>query len=114
MDEVFDNEVLDDLYEKRSNGFQSYFVKYYGEPEEEKQERKSEKKLIDTIKNKIKDEKLQKEIIKLHYEVTDDMVGSQCFWNKQFYKLGFADRGNLMKLNPIDFYEESKEKNKEK
>lgn len=114
MEDVFDDEVLDDLFETRSDGFQSYFVKHFGESEEMKKEKESENKLIDTIKTKVKDEEIQKQIIKLYYEVTDDMVSTECFWMKQYYKLGFADRGNLMKLKQIDSYEEFKKKQDKK
>lgn len=106
MDEVFENEVLEDLFYVRSDGFRAYFVKEYGEPEEIKKTEESENKLIDAIKTNINDKDIQKQIIKLFREVTDDMIGVECFWMKQFYKLGFIDRANLKMLKRIDSYEQ--------
>lgn len=114
MDEVFKNEVLDDLFYVRSDGFQAYFVKQYGEPEEIKKAEESENKFIDAVKTNINDEDIQKQIIKLFREVTDDMVGVECFWMKQYYKLGFVDRANLKKLKRMDYYKKFRKSNDKK
>ena len=110
MDEIVENEVLEDLFNVRSDGFQARFVKEYGETEEMKQVQESENKLIDMIKSNINNEEIQKQLIKQYYNVTDNMIAVECFWMKQYYKLGFIDRASLKRLKAIKFLRRFKSK----
>ena len=110
MDEKVENKVLEDLFNARSDGFQAYFVKENGETDEMKKVEESENKLIDMIKSNINNEKIQKQIIDQFYEVTDNMIVVECFWMKQYYKLGFTDRISLKKLKAIKFLRRFKSK----
>jgi len=103
MDEIVENEVLEDLFNARSDGFQARFVKEYGETDEMKKVQESENKLINMIKSNVNNERIQKQIIKQFYDVTNDMIAVECFWMKQYYKLGFTDRVSLKKLKVIKF-----------
>ena len=110
MNEIVENEVLEDLFNARSDGFQARFVKEYGKTDEMKKVEESENELIDMIKSNIENEKIQKQVIKQFYEFTDDMTAVECFWMKQYYKLGFTDRISLKKLKAIKFLRRFKSK----
>lgn len=110
MDEIVENEVLEDLFNARSDGFQARFVREYGETDEMRKVQESENKLIDMIKTNINNDKIQKQIIKQFYEVTDNMTAVECFWMKQYYKLGFVDRASLKKLKVIKFFRKFRKK----
>lgn len=110
MDEIVENEVLEDLFNARSDGFQARFVKEYGETDEMKKVQNSENKLINMIKSNINNEEIQKQIIRQYYNVTDNMTAVECFWMKQYYKLGFTDRISLKKLKVVKFLRRFKSK----
>ncbi len=97
MVDVIEEKVLDDLFMVRQDGFESLFVKKYGEPEEIIQVEKVEQEFIDMIKDLIQDEKMQEQIIKKFYDFKETMRGEQCFWMKPYYELGFTDGINLNK-----------------
>lgn len=91
MEEMFENKVLDDLYEIRRDGFESIFINHYGESEEIQKSRISENKLTEAIQKSIKNESVKEEILEKLEEHTDDLLGEMCFWDQQYYKLGFVD-----------------------
>lgn len=91
MEEMFENKVLDDLYEVRRDGFECIFIKHYGEPEEIQNSRTSENELIETIEKLIETETAKKQILDKLYQHKDDLLGEMCFWEQQYYKLGFVD-----------------------
>ena len=45
MEEMFENKVLDDLYNVRRDGFECIFINHYGEPEGIQKSRTGENKL---------------------------------------------------------------------
>lgn len=101
MEEMFENKVLDDLYEVRRDGFESIFINHYGESEEIQKSRTSENELTGVIEKLIQNEIAKKEILEKLEEYKDDLLGKMCFWEQQYYKLGF--------VNGIYFKKEMKE-----
>lgn len=95
MGNIFENEVLEDLFSVRSDGFQACFIKEYGETIEMKKVQESKNKFIDMIKSNVDNEETQNQIIKQFYEVIEDITAVECFWTKQYYKLGFSDCQSL-------------------
>lgn len=91
MEEMFENKVLDDLYEIRRDGFECIFIKHYGEPEEIKEPKKIDEELNDNIKKIVKDQNEQKQILDVLGQFQDSVLGEMCFWEQQYYKLGFVD-----------------------
>lgn len=91
MEEMFENKVLDDLYNVRRDGFECIFINHYGEPEGIQKSRTSENKLTETIEKLIENESAKKQILDKLYEHKDDLLGEMCFWEQQYYKLGFID-----------------------
>lgn len=91
MEEMFENKVLDDLYNVRRDGFECIFIKHYGEPEEIKEPKKIDEKLKDNIKQIVKEQNEQKQILDVLGQFQDSVLGEMCFWEQQYYKLGFVD-----------------------
>lgn len=95
MEEIFESSVLDDLFTIRSDGFECLFLKKYGKQEELEQSDPLHDKLENLIKQIVKDESKKKEILKLLDDFSMALIGEMCFWNEQFYKLGFTDAHGL-------------------
>lgn len=95
MEEIFENSVLDDLFTIRSDGFECLFLKKYGKQEELEQSDPLHDNLENLIKEVVKEESKKKEILKLLDDFSMSLIGEMCFWNKQFYKLGFSDANGL-------------------
>lgn len=91
MKEFFENEVLDDLFEERTNGLQGEFKREYGNPKECEELERIENELENMIKDLIKDKKMQKQIFKKLEQYEECTRAESCFWNKQYYKSGFLD-----------------------
>lgn len=85
IEEVFENPILEDLYNIRTRGFQSAYEESY-----QKRKKIEEKKieLENVFKKLIKDEDARNKIIEqceeLLYEEKD-------YWNFAYYKLGICD-----------------------
>ena len=97
LKDIFENQILNELYETSRDGFEGMYIKIYGEPQEIKETRKSKKELEELMKKIVKDKEKQKEFwLKLDkYEGCMSMEID--FWDRQFYKLGFLDRIYLKK-----------------
>lgn len=91
MKEFLENEVLDDLFEVRTDGLQNEFEKEYGKSKECEELECIENELEDMIKDLICDEKIQKQILEKVEEYEECARAESCFWNKQYYKSGFSD-----------------------
>lgn len=98
MEEYLKNEVLNDLYTIRRDGFESKFIKKYGKPKEREDYEDTMKKLKDFYRSKIKNEKDLKEFFEKLEEFIDVNIGELCFWCEQYYKFGFMDALNLIKV----------------
>lgn len=106
MEEVFKNEILDDLYETRCEKFESAFNGEYDKIEEIRNAKLSEKELTRTIKELMQDEEKQRQILENLNNFEGRSSEESNFWNKQYYKLGFADG--------MQFKEEIKQEMREK
>lgn len=97
VSEIFENQILNELYETRGDGLECLYIRMYGEPKEIKEVKKSKKELEDLIRKYVQDEEKQKELwLKLdRYE--GYMSGEMGFWDRQYYKLGFLDKIFLKK-----------------
>lgn len=97
VSEIFENQILNELYETRGDGLECLYIRMYGEPKEIKEVKKSKKELEDLIRKYVQDEEKQKELwLKLdRYE--GYMSGEMSFWDRQYYKLGFLDKIFLKK-----------------
>lgn len=97
MEDLFKNQILNDLYEIRGDGFECEYIKQYGETEEITKSRDLDEKLTTLIKAKIKEEKDLDEILSALNDFQGAVIGEMCFWNEQYYKLGFLDSVYLKK-----------------
>ena len=98
MEEYLKNEVLNDLYTIRKNGFESKFIKKYGKPKERQEYEDTMKNLKEFYRSKIKNKKDLKEFFEKLEEFIDVNIGELCFWCEQYYKFGFMDALNLIKV----------------
>lgn len=97
VSEIFENQVLNDIYEIRREGLESLYIAMYGEPEEIREKEQARKKLEDLMKELVKDKEKQKELWLKIDEFECCMTNEMTFWDKQYYKLGFLDRIYLQK-----------------
>ena len=97
VNELFENQVLNDIYETRGDGLECLYIRMYGEPEEIKETKQAKKELEDLMKELIQDEEKQKEVWLKLDKFEGCMLGEMSFWDKQYYKLGFLDRIYLKK-----------------
>ena len=92
VNEIFENQILNEIYETRGDGLECFYIRMYGEPKEIKETKQAKKELEDLMKELIQNEEKQKELwIKLD-KFEDCMSGEMSFWDRQYYKLGFLDK----------------------
>lgn len=96
MEKLFENKILDDLYEIRE-GFITSYKKKYGELEETKKAEQAEDELVNFMKKFIKDENTMKELFEKINKFEGYALDEMCFWHKPYYKLGFIDGMRLKK-----------------
>ena len=96
MEDLYENKILDDLYEIRE-GFITSYKKKYGELEETKKAEQAEDDLINFMKKFIKDENTMKELFEKINKFEGYALDEMCFWHKPYYKLGFIDGMKLKK-----------------
>lgn len=97
VNEMFENQVLNDLYEIRGDGLEGLYIRMYGEPEETKETKKAKKELEKLMYDLVKDTEKQKLLWLKLDRFEGAMSYESSFWNKQYYKLGFLDRIFLKK-----------------
>lgn len=97
VNELFENQILNDIYETRGDGLQCLYIRMYGKTEEMTEVEKSKKELENLMYELVKDKKKQKELWLKLDRFEGAMSGESSFWNKQYYKLGFLDRIYLKK-----------------
>ena len=93
MEKFIDDSVLDELYETRSNGFESAFYIEHKEIQEEID--KQYYKLIEQINKTVEDKNDREMILQLVEEYADSRVDKENFWSKEYYKFGFSDACRL-------------------
>lgn len=91
MEELIKDCVLDDLFETRTDGFHSIFLKENGKPEEIEEAEQVEDELEDMIKKLVEDEEIREQILEKLEEFANSQIGELCFWNKEYYKFGVKD-----------------------
>ena len=92
VSEIFENQVLNDMYETRGDGLECFYIRMYGEPQEIKETKQAKKELENLMYELVKDKKKQKQIWLKLDRFEGAMSGEMSFWNKQYYKLGFLDK----------------------
>ena len=92
VSEIFENQVLNELYETRGDGLECLYTKMYGEPEEIKETKQAKKELENLMKKLVKDEENRKELWLKLDRFEGCLSGEMSFWDKQYYKLGFLDK----------------------
>ncbi len=97
VNELFENQVLNDIYETRGDGLDGLYIRMYGEPEEIKETKQAKKELENLMYELVKDKEKQKQLWLKLDRFEGAMSGESSFWNKQYYKLGFLDRIYLKK-----------------
>ena len=132
MDDLFESEILDNLYEILEGDVEKQYIERYGNPKENKKTEKAEKQLVKFMEKFIKDETDMKILYEKLNKFELCAMGEMCFWYKPYYKKGFIDGISLKKqikeeksinnskeesiiyqnINEIsDFFEEQKYKN---
>lgn len=91
MKEMFENKILDEVYEIREEEVEKRYLEKYGKPKNEKKADNAEKELVEFMKKFIKDEKDMKELFNRinRYELAT--TSEMSFWHKPYYKTGFID-----------------------
>ena len=97
VNEIFENQILNEIYETRGDGLECFYIKMYGEPKEIKETKQAKKELEDLMKKLVKDEEKQKELWLKLDRFEGCMSGEMSFWDRQYYKLGFLDKIYLKK-----------------
>jgi hypothetical protein len=88
---VLESKVLDDLYETRGDGLEGAYIRKYGKPENVEKSQQAEEELTKLIQEIVKDEENQSKMLDKLNDFETNIIGEMCFWNKQYYKLGFLD-----------------------
>ena len=91
---IFNFKVLDDLYDVRGEGFEVDYIKNFGKKDELVKPETTEKELENAI-NLIKDNEVKQKVKKIVSEFQDSMLQEMCFWDREYYKLGFLDGMNF-------------------
>lgn len=87
MEEIFENSILDELFEARSNGFPVPYTKKYGK-KEEKYFSQLEENIEKSLDKVITDSKIKEDIISKFNELRCE---ESIYWDKAYYKLGILD-----------------------
>lgn len=86
VNELFENQVLNDIYETRGDGLECLYIRMYGEPEEIKETKQAKKELENLMYELVKDKEKQKQLWLKLDRFEGAMSGENSFWNKQYYK----------------------------
>lgn len=107
MNKFFERSILDELYEAKSDEFAQDIQ---NEMQEETKSFLVEEQLTNKIKEVIKDEGQQKEMLKKLNEYEMEVAKEHDFWNKMFYKLGVYNCTEMKEilLNKLDSKENTK------
>ncbi len=111
MNKYLKRNILDELYEEKSESFENSILK---EMQKENKCEKSlllEEELINKIKTKVEDEELQKELLSKLNEFELELSNEADLWNKMYYKLGIYDCTELKNIIQNDI-EKSSNQNK--
>lgn len=108
MRKFFERNVLDELYEAKSNEFGDNILKEMKKQNKEFESLKIEEKLTNKIKENVNDESKQNEILSLLNEFENKEGSEADFWNKMYYKLGAYDCTGMKNIIEEKQYMEDK------
>lgn len=91
MEEIFEDAILDELFNTRRDGFECIYIKQYGKSKEIEEFEESEIRLEKIIKKIVKNKRKQKKILKFLEKYQNASIDEKWFWNKQYYKFAFID-----------------------
>lgn len=94
MEELFDNSVLEEMYNERNEEFSHYIIRNNGEYQKQEQAMKNKlKELLNYVPGELYC-KLEEEIEEFLFE---HILSLSEFWCSKYYKVGFADGMNVKK-----------------
>lgn len=108
MKKFFERNILDELYEAKSNEFGDNILKEMKKQNKEFESLKIEEKLTNKIKENVNDESKQNEILSLLNEFENKEGSEADFWNKMYYKLGAYDCTGMKNIIEEKQYMEDK------
>lgn len=108
MKKFFERNILDELYEAKSNEFGDNILKEMKKQNKEFESLKIEEKLTNKIKENVNDESKQNEILNLLNEFENKEGSEADFWNKMYYKLGAYDCTGMKNIIEEKQYMEDK------
>ena len=108
MKKFFEKNILDELYEAKSNEFGDNILKEMKKQNKEFESLKIEEKLTNKIKENVNDESKQNEILSLLNEFENKEGSEADFWNKMYYKLGAYDCTGMKNIIEEKQYMEDK------
>ena len=108
MKKFFERNILDELYEAKSNEFGDNILKEMKKKNKEFESLKIEEKLTNKIKENVNDESKQNEILNLLNEFENKEGSEADFWNKMYYKLGAYDCTGMKNIIEEKQYMEDK------
>lgn len=85
------NGILDVLYETRSRGLESKYIKLNGKTDEIKELEELEKQISDFTQRNIEDKKIQDKLLEMFNKYQEYNLAEMILWNKEYYKKGFLD-----------------------
>ena len=91
MEEIFESSLLSKLYAIRNDGFRRKFIRNKGKSEQIEKADLKQSRLEELISNIADNSNDRKEIRQALDDLNIALVDEMCFWNEQFYKLGFTD-----------------------
>lgn len=89
--QIFENKILDDLYETRCDHLKAILNKLYKKPEEIEIIEQAEKDLYEAIDELVKDEKVKKILLEKLNEYEGRIFQEEDVWECLYYKMGFTD-----------------------
>lgn len=91
MEKMLEDSILEDVCVIRMEGFESSFIKTHGKIPEVETTLKSEEDLTNMVKQYIKEEEKQQQILEKIDTHVFNLFRETQFWNKQYYKKAFID-----------------------
>ena len=102
MEKLFDDKVLDDLFNQRCDGVIAAYLKIKGETEAKKHSRETEEELQNIMTKEIQDEDVKQLAIKKVHKFGECVLAENEEGNRIHYKKGFVDA--LLFANEVSKY----------
>ncbi len=88
---IFENQILNDLYDVRGDGFECVYFKMYGKPKAVIKSEECRNEMMNFINETIKDKEIQQQLLDKFNSCRDYSLEEMTLWDRQYYKLGFLD-----------------------